>query len=313
MADWKTSHETPQEGLTKQPGLVVRRKTWVGDYTALEGFTKELNVGRKPEGGSSAGISDLPEGFVASVELARLNGKRGSLTLALAKHEDIDVWGLEMTELQKPIKTWKRNAPDSEKPDLTLLANWEGQAGNQAFEQDYNNYRYRGEALTGNTLTLAKMIREEGIEAYVAYTPIITCTSRLNELPGDIGEDIGKIGNPTAPDGTDISKLVATAKEWLKTADRIEGALDGTYTRVEQWTGADKWNPNLYETATGSGTSNSNGGSSSSGSGGGSGESGGGSEGGGDSGGSGGGGLDIPDLPPTPDITVPDLPPTPEL
>lgn len=249
--DWKTSHQTPQEGLTKQPGLVVHRKTWVGDYNALKAYAENLHVGRKTEGGSSANISDVPEGFVASVELTRLNGDRGAFTLSTTLYESIDVWGLEMTELQKPIKTWKRNAPDGEKPDLTLLSNWEGQAGNPAFEKDYNAYKYRGQALTGNTLELAKMIREEGIEAYVVYTPIITCTSRLNELPGDIGKSIGKIGAPTAADGTDISKLTAAAKEWLKTADRIEGALDGTYTRVQQWTGADKWNPNLYETATG--------------------------------------------------------------
>ncbi len=249
--DWKTSHETPQEGLTKQPGLVVRRKTWVGDYEKLETFAKTLYVGRKAEGSSTANISDVPEGFVASVELTRLNGKRGAFTLSTSLYESIDVWGLEMTELQKPIKTWKRNAPDGEKPDLTLLSNWEGQAGNPAFEQDYNAYKYRGQALTGNTLELAKMIREEGIEAYVVYTPIITCTSRLNELPDDIGQNIGTIGAPTAADGTDISNLIKAAKQWLKTADRIEGALDGTYTRVQQWTGADKWNEKLYETATG--------------------------------------------------------------
>lgn len=245
--DWKTSHETPQEGLTKQPGLVVHRKTWVGDYKALETYAKGLNVGRKPEGGSSADIKDVPEGFVASVELTRLNGKRGAFTLSTSLYESIDVWGLEMTELQKPIKTWKRNAPDGEKPDLTLLSNWEGQAGNPAFEQDYNAYKYRGQSLTGVTLTLAKMIREEGISHYVVYTPIITCSSRLNELPSDIGKNIGKIGTPTAADGTDISKLTAAATQWLKTADRIQGALDGTYTRIQQWTGADKWNPNLYE------------------------------------------------------------------
>lgn len=249
--DWKTSHQTPQEGLAKQPGLVVHRKTWVGDYEKLKTYAESLHVGRELKGSSSANISDVPEGFVASVELTRLNGDRGALTLSATLYESIDVWGLEMTELQKPIKTWKRNAPDGEKPDLTLLSNWEGQAGNQAFEKDYNAYKYRGQALSGNTLELAKMIREEGIEAYVVYTPIITCTSRLNGLPGDIGESIGKIGAPTAADGTDISKLTAAAKEWLKTADRIEGALDGTYTRVQQWTGADKWNPNLYETATG--------------------------------------------------------------
>lgn len=249
------SHLDTPRSLSKQPGLTLISRSWVGDYDSLEAFAKTLTVGREIQTNSSSGINadDIPEGFLASAELTALNGKRGRLTLTIAKHQDgVEVWGLEPAEIQKPIRTWKADAENtSDRPDLALLDNWAAQAGNQALAEDYNNYRWNGQELSGNTRALAEMIRQ-GIESYLVYTPVVTCVTRLNEIPDDIGEDLGKICVPKSKDSDmkdAVTKLAALAEDWLKTADRIQGALDGTFTRTQQWTGADKWNENLYESA----------------------------------------------------------------
>lgn len=255
MADTQTTiktHRIPSGGITKQPGIQIHTILYEGDYQELEKIAKDCVVGRKVPSftGSTPDewpTSESPINIVAAAELSRLKGCRGRLSLTYTTLETCEVWGLEMVEIQKPIKTWMADASDGEKPDLNLLANWEAQATNQALQTEYNAYKYNGQELTGNTLTLAKMIREDGVEYYVIYTPIITLTERLNEIPNDIGAATGQIGAPTSGEGVDISKLTGRATQWLKTADRLTGALDGTYTRVQQWTGADVWNPNLYK------------------------------------------------------------------
>ena len=241
-------HPIASGSLTKQPGIQIKTLAWDGPYEELEGFVKSCIVGRTVPALSGSAPEGWPsEGIVSAAEVVRLKGLRGRMSLTYTTLETCEVWGLEMMEIQKPIKTWMAGAEASQKPDLNLLANWESQANNPALQAEYNAYKYNGTALEGNTLELAKMIREEGIEHYVVYTPVITCTTRLNEIPDDIGADNGKITTPTSGDAT-ITGLTGTATAWLKTGDRLTGAIDGTYTRVQQWTGADKWNANLYET-----------------------------------------------------------------
>lgn len=244
-------HPIASGSLTKQPGIQIKTLAWDGPYETLEGFVESCIVGRKvPTLTGSAPEGWPSEGIVSAAEVVRLKGLRGRMSLTYTTLETCEVWGLEMMEIQKPIKTWMAGAEKKDdRPDLNLLANWESQANNPALQAEYNAYKYNGTALTGNTLKLAQMIREEGIEHYVVYTPVITCTTRLNEIPSGIGADNGKITTPTSDDANvTIDNLTNTASQWLKTGDRLTGAIDGTYTRVQQWTGADKWNTNLYET-----------------------------------------------------------------
>ena len=241
-----TTLETHQEcnrSLSKQPGITSRSVAFIGDYDELAATAASWQVGITTAA-NNTGLVGFPAGYVSAVELQALKGGRGRLIISTAQQDDVAVWGLEMAEIQKPIRTWKANAEnEADRPDLALLANWESQAGKQGLEGEYNAYKYNGKVLEGNTLTLAKMIREEGIDHYAVYTPIITLTTRHNGLPSGVGSNIGKIETPAdAPEG-----LSGIATEWLKTADRIQGSIDGVYTRIQQWTGADKWNEKLYE------------------------------------------------------------------
>lgn len=256
------THQECNRSLSKQPGITSRSVAFVGDYDELAATAAAWKVGITTAA-NNTGFVGFPAGYVSAVELQALKGGRGRLIISTAQQDDVAVWGLEMAEIQKPIRTWKANAEkEADRPDLALLANWESQAGKQGLESEYNAYKYNGTELSGNTLTLAKMIREEGIDHYAVYTPIITLTTRHNGLPSDVGSNIGKIETPKdAPEA-----LSAIATEWLKTADRIQGSIDGVYTRIQQWTGADKWNTNLYEKVTSGSSSSGSGGSSSSGS-----------------------------------------------
>lgn len=237
------THQECNRSLSKQPGITSRSVAFVGDYDELAATAASWQVGITTAA-NNTGFVGFPAGYVSAVELQALKGGRGRLIISTAEQDDVAVWGLEMAEIQKPIRTWKANAENkADRPDLALLANWESQAGKQGLESEYNAYKYNGKVLEGNTLTLAKMIREEGIDHYAVYTPIITLTTRHNGLPSGVGSNIGKIETPAdAPEG-----LTSIATEWLKTADRIQGSIDGVYTRIQQWTGADKWNTNLYE------------------------------------------------------------------
>ena len=237
------THQECNRSLSKQPGITSRSVAFVGDYDELAATAASWQVGITTAA-NNTGFVGFPAGYVSAVELQALKGGRGRLIISTAEQDDVAVWGLEMAEIQKPIRTWKANAENkADRPDLALLANWESQAGKQGLESEYNAYKYNGKVLEGNTLTLAKMIREEGIDHYAVYTPIITLTTRHNGLPSGVGSNIGKIESPAdAPEG-----LSAIATEWLKTADRIQGSIDGVYTRIQQWTGADKWNEKLYE------------------------------------------------------------------
>lgn len=259
-----THNDTPRS-LTKQPGITMRSNSWVGDYATLEAKAAAWEVGVTSIQTVGSSMENFPAGYVASVELQPLKGGRGRLIVTCAQQSDTPVWGLEMTEIQKPIRNWHATEAEGTKPDTALLAGWENQKGIKDLAKEYDAYRYNGQALTGETLTLAKMIREEGIEYYVVFTPIITCVTRHNGVPQDVGKNIGKIETPAdAP-----ANLSSAASAWLKTADRLQGSIDGVYTRTQQWTGADKWNTNLYENAesssSGSGGSSSGSGGSSSG------------------------------------------------
>lgn len=74
-------------------------------------------------------------------------------------------------------------------------------------------------------------------------------------MPTDVGE-VGVIEVPTVRAGwevigaSDIAAWVSLANKWLKTASRSSPNQDGTYSFVEQWTGADEIDGDLYEDTT---------------------------------------------------------------
>ena len=239
----------PNTTIAKQPGLTVRTSYVRGGWKDLKEYAESAKVGLPPPV-RTAWTGDFGTGNVTTLNLQRDAGDLATLAISVAEKDDTETWLLEWQEISKDIRTWPGKT--DEKPDLAALRLWEALASSDP--TSYNAYIYNtqdGSKLTGNTLLLAQMIREQGIESYLVFTPTITKISTLTEL-GDFSSNVGKIDTPTSASSDsvvgsiEVSKFTALAKQWLKTADRIQTALDGTIQRTEVWTGADVWNANLY-------------------------------------------------------------------
>jgi hypothetical protein len=236
-----TAEKQPQKSLVLQPGLKTETHTIIDTYDNLVN-----SFGNRTVGASFTDTSYNIAGCLASIQISRLNGGQGCATITVTNAISSQVWGLQMREIQKPIKTWKADEK-SDPPNLTQIQNWEKQKdlGNL---NAYGDYKYDGKTkMTGNTLLLAQMIRK-GIQYYSLYTPIITCTERFpqSELSSHLPtlKDIGKIGTPSGHPFKDLTH------QFLKTSDTLQGALDGTYTRTQSWAGAEAWDTNLYPSST---------------------------------------------------------------
>ena len=239
----------PNTTIAKQPGLTVRTSYVRGDWEKLKEYAEGAKVGLPPPV-DTAWTGDFGTGNVTTLNLQRDAGDLATLAISVAEKDDTETWLLEWQEISKDIRTWTPTT--GEKPDLAALRLWEALASSDP--TSYNAYIYNtqdGTKLTGNTLLLAQMIREEGIESYLVFTPTITKISTLTSLT-NFTSKVGKIDTPTSASkdsvvgSIDVSKFTALATQWLKTADRIQTALDGTIQRTEVWTGADVWNSNLY-------------------------------------------------------------------
>lgn len=255
--------EQPNASIVKQPGLKITTQTLRGAWDTLSAAATAAMVGQRLTSSSDPGFGGL-SGRIATVQCVRLPGQLADYTVSVTEHDDVVIWAVDFMEIQKPIRTWHADKEGEEKPKLRDLRAWERLGESESTWKEYDDYVYDlgdgtssnpKKTLTGATLTLAKMIREEGIETYAVYTPIVSKTSIISELEKltGVGDNIGKVcaidtlgGDPMG--GLAIGDLIAGLnKQWLKTADRLQGAMDGTFQRIETWTGADKWNPNLYE------------------------------------------------------------------
>lgn len=221
-----------------QSGKLTRAET---DSTVLvkQGLYADLAAIQPAKG------VELVTGFVVeSSTLEPRKGLLGTLTINLVE-KDVSsgmkpvgalksTIEIDMAQLEKPILT---KSDYSGYADVIEL--WK--AGPAALRSQYKYVPAAGgdpETLTGNALIVAQLALK-GIDTYLAFNPVITRMSTYKSRPTP--ENYGKICAPpvTAP-GT---------WEYLKTSDRIVQQADGRYVRTEQWTGADEWAPELYESA----------------------------------------------------------------
>lgn len=251
--------ETYTQTIAKQNDLKTTTVAYQGAWKDLAAIAENLKVGTTGKQNSSAGGNAI-EGFnengdfIAGVVATRQQGGLGTLQVTFSARDNIETWNLDFLEIQKPILNWHADQEDG--PDLQQLRKWQRLETVDGAWDAYSNFLTEvgdeSSKLTGDTLKLAEKILK-GVDSFSVYTPVLTRTSVVTDLENLSLGGVGKIGEPAAGDtaagNVDLSKLTALAKEWLKTADRLQGAVDGTFQRVEQWTGADKWDEDLYETA----------------------------------------------------------------
>ena len=169
-----------------------------------------------------------------------------------------EMWSLDMAEISKDIRTWLvlQLGEVAAAPELAKIAQWQALKDNGDFEAwAAFQYDLQGHTLADDTLTLAqKMIK--GVDSYTIYAPVLTRTTLWSHMPDSVGE-VGVIETPAVRDGWEIigaqslDAWTGLANMWLKTASRSTPNQDGTYSLIEQWTGADEIDGDLYADAGG--------------------------------------------------------------
>ena len=244
--------------VSRQVSLETDRSTcvenWQGPYDKCLAKAAEHTPGKpdvcKDINDSWPNVTPRPTVFCSSVNVRRSAAKIGICTIVYQSMYNLAVSGLEITVVEKPIRSWKAN-DDDDAPDLGQIEQWEKQKEDNYAA--YADYKYDGtNVMTGNTKKLAEMIFR-GIESYSEYVPVITLTITYYNAPGlpPHGEFLGKQVTPEVPDVcTDplgnLGSYVMMKDHWVGTADRETGNNDGTFTRVLQWSGFDDVEDDLY-------------------------------------------------------------------
>lgn len=210
-----------------------------GDYAALKAM--QPKPGHRLDGGK-----------VQTSLLRRLQGGSGLLEYTIQATEAGEQEGsepgatieIEMAQTERPILCRREFQGYADAIDL-----WRNSPDELRSQFKYRYYSAGGEEQEGTLGTEAQKAARlilRGIESYLVFHPVVTITTKHDSRPVQYASGIGRIGNPTRsgyPGGY----------EYLKTADRLSEQTDGTWTRVEQWTGAKAadggWEHDLYEGA----------------------------------------------------------------
>lgn len=233
---------------TKDKGNVAVREAWesgvrtrakldsfllvkIGKYAALEAIQPQY------------GDEPLTGYIVESSVLTPRRGLMGELRIQLVE-KDISVgtrplgalkstFEIDMAQLEKPIMS--KPVFSGYAPQIDL---WRNASAELRSQYKYLDADGAEQTLSGEALTAARLILK-GTESYLCFYPVVMRTSIYKARPTPA--DYGKICTPpiTAPG----------AWVYLKTSDRIMQQTDRNYVRTEQWTGADEWSTDLYETA----------------------------------------------------------------
>ncbi len=208
-----------------------------GSYAALKGM--------QPRPGQS-----LDGGTVRTSVLRRLQGGAGLLEYTVAAQgsttsggapDPFDQIEIEMAQTERPIMSLPAYSGYGEQIEM-----WRGSPAEIRGQLKYVEETNAGpvvKSLTGDAPKVARLIMR-GIESVLVFHPVATLTTESDERPAEYGRDIGRRGAPPVsgyPGGY----------EWLKTGDRLSRGTDGSWKRVQQWTGAAAdlggWEHELYK------------------------------------------------------------------
>ena len=294
---------TPSEDAPAEPHLryeaqlqmsLTRRsevQTWEGQEAAIVAKFNATKIGELvPEadqellllspGNSATSGEPWSEARVSNVSAPRRQGRVWTMQITISQLRWLTIWTLDFADIDKPIRTW--HAGQQNGPDLAELSKqWEElpphfitssetKLGKDELldyiESIINHGKVTGR-LAGDTLKLAKMIREDGIESYTIHTPVVTCQITYPTFPDGAGglldcwfptlptpvgglPDMGGYTESAVRDELDDLKTdfggAGVPGKWLCTADPVHPNADGTYTRTTQFTLVSTVNEDLY-------------------------------------------------------------------
>lgn len=242
----------------------VWTEVWEGTTDECIDMAKNFKVGTPfplPPGGDYDPMwNEYQEPVInTGMTLTRKPGNLAELSHSYMSVLKREMWSLDMAEITKDIRTWLvlKMGEVAAAPELAKIAQWQAQkdAGDYGAWSSFQYYDSAGVVhdLEGDTKTLAeKMIK--GVDSYTIYAPVLTRSTLWATMPDMVGE-VGVIETPAVRDGwevigaEDLTAWTSLTNMWLKTASRSSPNQDGTYSLIEQWTGADDIDGDLYPNA----------------------------------------------------------------
>jgi hypothetical protein len=206
-------------------------------------------------------MADIPlDYFVSNTKVKRIAGAKGALTITMESYvpetHSIEQsepyqpqYEIEWVEIERKLEQHPRYQTGGAKAftdeDFASLPKWEDEADpalKKIFKFTIVNADNKKETkeLSENAKDLAtKKLR--GQESYIIYSPVARRTSQSRDVP--VTSPCGKRQTPAVPS-------VPSGYVWLKTADRAtRTGRYGKWERIEEWTGADFWDEDIYPTA----------------------------------------------------------------
>lgn len=222
---------TAESGGIKVADTVTRTVVMKGPYDTLEDQVLNLRRGMLIDGMAldTATLSRQP-GNVGKMILELVPDEAFLSIPSSAERETIEI---EMAQIERPLLT---HSKISEEMGKNLGLWWSGTDDKLKAAHEYIDDEGDKKTLTQDEQKWAdKMLN--GVESYLVFAPVITKTSIYESRPKT--QKAGMIDTP--PENVD-------GYEYLKTADVVRQLSRKEWERVEQWTGADEWDEDIYST-----------------------------------------------------------------
>lgn len=234
-----SNRDLPESGKVIKGDATVITLVWGGTYDALAAV-------QPSKGDTYIDYIGYP---VQVSELVPRRGGLGQLTITLSdKVEDEgeeaselkDRWEIEWFAVERDLLQHKYIADDADADDIVEdVTIWRN--GDSVLKAQYKYIDTDGstKTLTGKALEVAgKMLR--GVEKYEVYAPAVRRVRDYQGRPDTA--DCGWINTP---------EVNIAGHDYRKTGDRVMQQGDDIWQRVEEWTGADTWDADLYTEGSG--------------------------------------------------------------
>lgn len=147
-----------------------------------------------------------------------------------------DQFDIDWMRIEKPIETAAFLGDAEEQAEAAVLLDlWRNSEPKLRAQFKYLDNAGAEADLEDKTLLAAKKIMQ-GVESYLEFVPVVQRIRAYRGRPTTGG--CGQVEDPP--------QYVIEGYEFLKTADRLSDPGDGPVMRTEEWTGAIKWDEDLY-------------------------------------------------------------------
>lgn len=190
-------------------------------------------------------------GTVVSADLSPAKGGMALLSVTVrdgssSSYTDTDgdreiVYEVEMAQLEKPLLSHPDISPYA--PQLVM---WQASDAATRAAMKYKDENGDEVSLNVQAIDAARLLLQ-GVESYLVFAPVLRRTTRDPRRPRKAFSGVGKKCGMRVTPPAKLTGMAAGSWKWLKTADRAMQASSGGSERVEEWTGADKWEETLYK------------------------------------------------------------------